>query len=194
MSADLIAHLQDVAADFGALSARRMFGGYGIYHDGVMIGLISEEVLYLKVDDQSRERFRAADSGPFLYTRRGETVPTSYWSVPEAAMESPQDMRPWLVLAYEAALRKANAAASKVGARKAGPVKTRPAKSKSASAKSATVAAGKPGVAKPKLAKAKSENAKPGKAKPEKARLEKSRPKKARSATTKPTRSNAKRR
>ncbi len=194
MSADLIAHLQDVAADFGALSARRMFGGYGIYHDGVMIGLISDEVLYLKVDDQSRERFRAADSGPFLYTRRGETVPTSYWSVPEAAMESPQDMRPWLVLAYEAALRKANAAASKVGARKAGPVKTRPVKAKSASAKSASVAAGKPGVAKPKLAKGKSEKAKPEKAKPEKARLEKPRLKKAGSATTKLTKPDAKRR
>lgn len=184
MSADLIAHLQDVAADFGALSARRMFGGYGIYHDGVMIGLISDEVLYLKVDDQSRERFRAADSGPFLYTRRGETVPTSYWSVPEAAMESPQDMRPWLVLAYEAALRKANAAASKVGARKAGPVKTRPVKAKSASAKFASVAAGKSGVAKANLAKGKSEQA----------RLEKPRLKKAGSATTKPTKPDAKRR
>ncbi|ALN87032.1 tfoX N-terminal domain protein [Lysobacter capsici] len=194
MSADLIAHLQDVAADFGALSARRMFGGYGIYHDGVMIGLISDEVLYLKVDDQSCERFRAADSGPFLYTRRGETVPTSYWSVPEAAMESPQDMRPWLVLAYEAALRKANAAASKVGARKAGPVKTRPAKAKSASAKSASIAAGKSGVAKANLAKGKSEKAKPEKAKPGKARLEKPRLKKAGSATTKPTKPDAKRR
>ncbi|MFQ6310118.1 TfoX/Sxy family protein [Lysobacter capsici] len=189
MSADLIAHLQDVAADFGALSARRMFGGYGIYHDGVMIGLISDEVLYLKVDDQSRERFRAADSGPFLYTRRGETVPTSYWSVPEAAMESPQDMRPWLVLAYEAALRKANAAASKVGARKAGPIKAKSAEAKSASAKSATVAAGNPGVAKPKLTKGTSE-----KAKPRQARLEKPRLKKAGSATTKPTKPDAKRR
>lgn len=113
MSADLIAHLQDVASDFGALSARRMFGGHGIYHDGVMIGLISDDVLYLKVDDQTRERFRAADSGPFMYTRRGETVPTSYWSVPEAAMDSPQDMKPWLRLAYEAALRKANAPSKK---------------------------------------------------------------------------------
>ncbi|KWS07171.1 hypothetical protein AZ78_4732 [Lysobacter capsici AZ78] len=194
MSADLIAHLQDVAADFGALSARRMFGGYGIYHDGVMIGLISDEVLYLKVDDQSRERFRAADSGPFLYTRRGETVPTSYWSVPEAAMESPQEMRPWLVLAYEAALRKANAAASKVGARKAGPVKAKSAKAKSASANSASVAAGKSGVAKANLAKSKSENAKPEKAKPGQARLEKPRLKKAGSATTKPTKPDAKRR
>lgn len=184
MSADLIAHLLDVASDFGALSARRMFGGHGVYHDGVMIGLISGDVLYLKIDDQTRERFRAAGSEPFLYTRRGETVPTSYWSVPEAAMDSSQEMTPWLVLAYAAALRKANAAALKVRPRKAGLVKTKPVKAKSASAKSATVATGKPGVAKPKLAKAK----------PEKARLEEPRPKKARSATTKPTKPDAKRR
>jgi DNA transformation protein len=110
MSNDLIAHLQDLASDFGALSARRMFGGHGIYHDGVMIGLVSGEVLYLKTDADTQERFRVAGSGPFMYTRRGETVPTSYWSVPEAAMDSPQDMRPWLRLAFEAALRKANAA------------------------------------------------------------------------------------
>jgi|GEM_PF-177665 len=166
MSADLIAHLQDVASDFGALGARRMFGGYGIYHDGVMIGLISDEVLYLKVDDQTRERFRAADSGPFMYTRRGETVPTSYWSVPEAAMDSPQDMKPWLVLAYEAALRKANTAASKVRpskarAVKAEPVKARsakgePAKAKPVKAESVKAGAGKSGIAKPDSAKAKS--------------------------------------
>lgn len=163
MSADLIAHLQDLASDFGALSARRMFGGHGVYHDGVMVGLISGDVLYLKVDDQTRERFRAEGSGPFMYTRRGETVPTSYWSVPEAAMDSPQDMKPWLVLAFEAALRKANAAASKVKPRNAGPVKAKPAKAKSAAAKAATVAAGKPGVARPK-----SEEARPAKTKPAK--------------------------
>ncbi|QWF15635.1 TfoX/Sxy family protein [Lysobacter capsici] len=178
MSADLIAHLHDVASDFGALSVRRMFGGYGIYHDGVMIGLISGDVLYLKIDEQTRERFRVADSGPFMYTRRGETVPTSYWSVPEAAMDSPQEMKPWLRLAYEAAVRKANAPA-KVGPRKAGPVKTKPSKATSATAKAATVRAGKPGVAKPTLAKAKSEKAKSGK---------------VRSATTKPTKPDAKRR
>lgn len=155
MSADLIAHLQDVASDFGALSARRMFGGHGVYHDGVMIGLISGDVLYLKVDDQTRERFRAADSGPFLYTRRGETVPTSYWSVPEAAMDSPQDMKPWLVLAFEAALRKANAAASKV----------RPRKATTAKAKSTKAGAGKSGLAKPKSAKPKPAKTKPAKTK-----------------------------
>lgn len=144
MSADLIAHLQDLAADFGALSARRMFGGYGIYHDGVMIGLISSDVLYLKIDDQSRERFRAAGSEPFMYTRRGETVPTSYWSVPEAAMDSPQDMRPWLRLGYEAALRKANAPKRKAKSAKSGVAKAKGEAIKPLKAKASKVASSKP--------------------------------------------------
>ncbi|BAV99030.1 hypothetical protein bcgnr5379_62700 [Bacillus cereus] len=106
MHEDLIAHLHDLSAGFGALDARRMFGGHGVYRDGTMIGLLSDETLYLKTDEQTLSRFQAAGCQPFLYTRRGETVPTSYWTVPEEAMDSPQEMRPWLALAWEAALRK----------------------------------------------------------------------------------------
>lgn len=126
MHEDLIAHLQDLSAGFAALQARRMFGGHGVYREGTMIGLLSEETVYLKTDEQTRPRFEAAGCRPFLYTRRGETVPTSYWTVPEEAMESPQDMRPWLALAWEAALRKGvkktpakKRAAAKTAAKKA---------------------------------------------------------------------------
>jgi DNA transformation protein len=184
MSADLIAHLQDLASDFGALSARRMFGGYGVYQDGVMIGLISGDVLYLKTDDHTQERFRAADSGPFMYTRRGETVPTSYWSVPEAAMDSSQDMKPWLVLAYGAALRKANAAASKA----------RPRKATSAKAKSAEAKATKVGVGERSVAQRKAAKAAAGKAKPAKATSTKPKPAKPKPAKPKPAKPDAKRR
>lgn len=113
MHEDLIAHLHDLSAGFGALAARRMFGGHGVYRDGTMLGLLHAQTLYLKTDERTRPRFEAAGSRPFLYTRRGETVPTSYWSVPEEAMDSPQDMRPWLALAWEAALRKRAAAPAK---------------------------------------------------------------------------------
>jgi len=107
MHEDLIAHLHDLSAGFGALDARRMFGGHGVYRDGTMIGLLSDETLYLKTDEHTLPRFQAAGCTPFMYARRGETVPTSYWTVPEEAMESPQEMRPWLTLAWEAAVRKA---------------------------------------------------------------------------------------
>lgn len=108
-----MAHLRDLAADFGALSARRMFGAHGVYHDGLMIGLIEDEVLYLKVDESTRARFDAAGGAAFVYTRQRKPVELSYWSVPESAMDSPQEMRPWLALAFEAALRQANAATGK---------------------------------------------------------------------------------
>lgn len=120
MSEAFIAHLRDLASGFGALSARSMFGGHGVYHDGVMIALIIEEAVYLKVDPQTEPRFRAAGCEPFVYTRQRKPIELSFWSVPETAMDSPQDMKPWLALAYQAALRKANAAPPKrVGAKKA---------------------------------------------------------------------------
>ncbi|MGJ7901845.1 TfoX/Sxy family protein [Lysobacter sp. 1R34A] len=120
MSEAFIAHLRDLASAFGALSARSMFGGHGVYHDGVMIALVIDEAVYLKVDPQTEPRFRAAGCEPFVYTRQRKPVELSFWSVPESAMDSPQDMKPWLALAYQAALRKANAAPpKKAKARKA---------------------------------------------------------------------------
>ena len=56
---------------YGAASARRMFGGFGIFVDGVMIGLIADDVLYLKADDINKGDFEAAGMGPFTYDRKG---------------------------------------------------------------------------------------------------------------------------
>ena len=130
MSEAFIAHLRDLASGFGALSARSMFGGHGIYHDGLMIALIADEAVYLKVDTQTAPRFRAAGCEPFVYTRQRKPIELSFWSVPESAMDSPQDMKPWLTLAYQAALRKANAAP---------PKKTKKAVTKKVVAKKAAV-------------------------------------------------------
>ncbi|MGO1001464.1 TfoX/Sxy family protein [Lysobacter sp. CA196] len=141
MSEALIAHLRDLASGFGALSARGMFGGHGVYHDGLMIALIIDEAVYLKVDTQTAPRFRAAGCEPFVYTRQRKPIELSFWSVPESAMDSPQDMKPWLVLAYQAALRKANAAPpKKAGVKKTAAKKTTAKKTmtKKAAAKKAS--------------------------------------------------------
>jgi len=112
MSGDFIAYLHDLFADFGPVTTRRMFGGHGLYacidgSDGVFFALVIEDALYLKVDAQTQARFEAAGSAPFVYTKQQEPITLSYWSVPDEAMDSPQAMRPWAQLAYEAALRKA---------------------------------------------------------------------------------------
>jgi DNA transformation protein len=56
-------HIVDLLESFGRCEARRMFGGYGIFHRGPMFGLIATGSLYLQADDQSREPFTAEGSG-----------------------------------------------------------------------------------------------------------------------------------
>jgi DNA transformation protein len=106
MANDFIEYLKELFAGFGDISARAMFGGHGLYHDGVIIGIVIDDAVYLKVDAQTREVFEAAGCAPFIYDMKGKPLPMSYWSVPAEAMDSPHAMRPWAQRAYEAALRK----------------------------------------------------------------------------------------
>lgn len=109
MSHALIAHLHDLLDGLGTVSSRAMFGGHGVYLDGMIIGLVADEAFYLKTDAQTRPHFQAAGSVPFTYEKKGEPCATSYWLAPDEAMESPQGMRPWARLAFETALRKPSA-------------------------------------------------------------------------------------
>ena len=118
MGDDLIEHLRDLFAPLGRLTARKMFGGYGLYVDGLIFGIVIEGSVCLKVDEKTKDQFAAAGCAPFVYRGQKEPIVMSYWSVPEEAMESPQDMLPWARLALGAALRKANAPKKKRAARK----------------------------------------------------------------------------
>ncbi|HSM23090.1 MAG TPA: TfoX/Sxy family protein, partial [Rubrivivax sp.] len=80
-SKEFVVHILDRLQPLGAVTARAMFGGHGIYCDGVMFALIAEDVLYFKVDDQNRPRFEALGAGPFRpYADRPVTM--SYYEVP----------------------------------------------------------------------------------------------------------------
>lgn len=111
-----LAHLHDLFAAFGPIATRAMFGGHGVYHDGAIIGIVIDEALYLKADDATRAAFAAAGSAAFVYEGQARPITMSYWSVPEAALESPQAMLPWARRAFEAALRKRAATPPKRGA------------------------------------------------------------------------------
>lgn len=107
-----IDYVVELLGTTGSVTARRMFGGHGIYQDGLMFALVTGDVLYLKTDDETRARFVAAGSQPFSYeNKRRGLVATSYWQAPDDAMESPALMQPWARLGIEASLRKANAPA-----------------------------------------------------------------------------------
>ncbi|HEV8692772.1 MAG TPA: TfoX/Sxy family protein [Lysobacter sp.] len=109
MSEALIEHLRDLFEPLGPISARAMFGGFGLYFDGLIIGIIMDETVYLKTDEQTRKHFEHAGCEPCVYDMKGKPLTMSYWSLPEEAMDSPQAMRPWAQLAIEAARRKADA-------------------------------------------------------------------------------------
>ncbi len=109
----------ELLSPLGPVRTRAMFGGRGFYVDGLFMALIADGQFYLKADDISRERFVAAGCPPFSYaTRDGERMVMSYYRPPEEALESPPLMLPWARLAFEAALRAANAKARPAAARK----------------------------------------------------------------------------
>jgi len=100
----------ELLSPLGPVRVRRMFGGKGFYVDGLFMALIDNGQFFLKTDDTTRERFAAAGCVPFSFmTKHGERVMTGYYSAPEEALESPPLMLPWARLAFEAALRAANA-------------------------------------------------------------------------------------
>ena len=119
----LLAHCVELLSPLSAVQARRMFGGQGLYADGLFVALIAGDVLYLKADEVARPAFEAAGSQHFGFTTpAGHRAVMGYWSAPDGAMESPAQMAPWARLALASALRAA-AAKRPAAARKARPVK-----------------------------------------------------------------------
>ena len=77
-------------------AARRMFSGVGLFHGGVMFGLLARDTMYLRVDDSTRERFERAGSRPFSYLRSGRQVSLSaYYVVPEELLDRPDELLQW---------------------------------------------------------------------------------------------------
>jgi DNA transformation protein and related proteins len=122
----------------GPVQARAMFGGWGLYHAGRMMGLIIEDRLYLKTDDTTRPAFEAAGGEPFVYDagKGRKPVTMSYWTPPADASDDAHALLPWARRAVEAALR---AAQKKPAAKK----KSAPAKAKTATPKAKKPAAKK---------------------------------------------------
>ena len=103
--------LIDLFADFGPVTIRRMFSGFGISADGTNFALALRGGLYFRADDQSIPRFEAEGSQPFQYQTRTKTVTVgSYWQLPERLYDDPEELTDWaraaLAAAQRAALRK----------------------------------------------------------------------------------------
>ncbi|MGE7369405.1 TfoX/Sxy family protein [Neorhizobium sp. NPDC001467] len=98
--------LEEIFEGLGAVTVRRMFGGKGIYHRGLIFALDLRDTLMLKADALSAPQFAAAGAKQWSYEgRKGRPVLMPYWSVPEEALDDPDEMTRWARLAYEAAVR-----------------------------------------------------------------------------------------
>jgi DNA transformation protein len=90
---------------FRGVSARRMFGGWGIYKEGVMFALIAYDTLYFKVDDGNRQDYEAADLPHFTYSDKGRPIHMPYCEAPSDGFDDPEILCAWARDAFAAALR-----------------------------------------------------------------------------------------
>jgi len=108
--------LKEIFAPLGAVTVKRMFGGAGIYFEGLCFAIESQGEVFLKVDDKNRSEFQAAGSRPFMYVMRGVPRETSYWLLVESAYDDPNELRRWANLGRGAARRAAESKAPKKAA------------------------------------------------------------------------------
>jgi DNA transformation protein and related proteins len=105
-SAEYLDFIKEQLSGFGPVTVRRMFGGAGIFRDGLMFAPIAEETLYLKADDASQAEFEALSLPPFTYgAKGGKRTVMSYWRAPEACLDDRDEMTQWARKAFAAALR-----------------------------------------------------------------------------------------
>ena len=110
--------IDELFSSFGAVDVRRMFGGAGIYAEGVMFALAHDGMLYLKADAQSQPAFEREGQGAFSYVRKGgKRAVMSYWCVPDRLYDDPDELARWARVALAAAQR-SRADAGRAAARK----------------------------------------------------------------------------
>ena len=103
VSNEFLDYVLDQLSCWEGVSARRMFGGAGLYRDGLMFGLVADDVVYLRVDDSNREQFVQAGCAPFKpYKAKPTLMP--YYQVPGEVLERPEDLAMWAETSYAVAL------------------------------------------------------------------------------------------
>jgi DNA transformation protein len=142
--------LIDLFADFGPVTIRKMFSGFGVSADGANFALALRSGLYFRADEQSIPQFEAEGSKPFQYQTRAKTVTVnSYWELPARLFDDPEELSVWARTALAAAQRAALKKRPK--ARKAVKVVTKKVAVKKPAAKKAakTAARKRPGAKRP---------------------------------------------
>ncbi len=105
-SVEFAEFLKELLAPLGTASVRRMFGKSGVFIEGVMLGMVADNTLYLRVDALNQAFFQeAAGSPPLNYQKRGEMIDLSFWRLPDRLLDEPEEFVAWARSALAAAHR-----------------------------------------------------------------------------------------
>lgn len=103
VSPEFLNFVMEKLLPIGDIRSRAMFGGYGIFNEGLMFSLIAEDTLYFKVNDSNQDIYEKAGSKPFPHG-------ISYWEVPTYVLEDNAKLHEWanisIAIAHEAAKKK----------------------------------------------------------------------------------------
>lgn len=122
-SAGFLAFLEEQLSGLGPISIRRMFSGAGVFANGVMFALVSDDTLYFKADEATRVEFETEGMHAFTYaTKEGRNTLVTYWRAPERLFDEPDEMLIWarkaLTIAERAGTKKATRKARKAPKRR----------------------------------------------------------------------------
>ena len=98
-------YLLELLDPVDAITAKRMFGGHGLFRHGRMFGLVADSTLYLKVDQENVGEFESLGLEPFTYVKNGKPMAMSYREAPADVLDNTEVMTRWVDTAYQAALR-----------------------------------------------------------------------------------------
>jgi DNA transformation protein len=98
--------LREQLSPLGRLTFRRMFGKTGVFCDGVMLAMVTDNTLYFRVDDENKATFKEAAAFPPLnYSKKGFTIDLAFWRAPERLFDEPDELLAWARAALAAAHR-----------------------------------------------------------------------------------------
>jgi DNA transformation protein len=96
--------LREQLAPMGRVSMRRMFGKTGVFCNGPMFAMVTDDTLFVRVDDHNKAVFKEAESdAPLNYEKKGRTIDLSFWRIPERLLDEPAELVRWAGAALGAA-------------------------------------------------------------------------------------------
>lgn len=102
---DYIDFLKEVFTQLGPVNSRRMFGGHGLYFDGLMFALVTQDTLYLKADAENQHFFEAEGLEKFSYEKQGKRYSIAYFQAPDQLFDDQEEAALWARRSWQAALR-----------------------------------------------------------------------------------------